>query len=222
MLKVASIFSLSFFVVYATAQTNQQNLSPSGYNVDSLKDIYGQNKRFLKEYELQTLIALSYYPELADENIRFTYGSINSTAQTTVTVGSIFKRLDKHYIIIINNDIKKTGMLLSDAPFDGQVALIAHELAHVIDFKDRGFFEMLWWGISYLIVKPRMKIEIEADIITIHHGLGWPLLSWTDFVLNHSTANRKYIKMKRSKYLSTNEIVTFTRKYENADSTERK
>ena len=185
-----------------------------GYNLDSLKLIYGQNKHLLKEYELQTLIALSYYPELTDEHIWFTYGSINSTAQTTVTLGSIFKKINKQYIIIINNDIKKTGLLLSDAPFDAQVALIAHELSHVTDFYDRGLFDMVWWGISYLIVRHRMKIEIRADEITIHHGLGLQLYEWTDFVLNHSSANRRYLKMKKSKYLQPDEILFYKKKYE--------
>ena len=210
------------FAISPKAQFNKQTRLSSEYNIDSLKIKYGQNKQLLKEYELQTLIALSYYPELSDENIRFVYDAISSTAQTTVTLGSIFKRLNKHYIIIINNDIIKTGVLLSDAPFDAQVALIAHELAHVTDFDDRGFFYMIWWGLSYLVVKQRIRIEIKADIITIDHGLGWQLLSWTDFILNHSTANRRYLKMKRSKYLSTSEIIRFTKKYESKDSTERK
>ncbi len=210
------------FAISPKAQVNKQTQLSSEYNIGSLKIKYGQNKQLLKEYELQTLIALSYYPELSDENIRFVYDAINSTAQTTVTLGSIFKRLNKHYIIIINNDIRKTGVLLSDAPFDAQVALIAHELAHVTDFDDRGFFDMVWWGLSYLVVKQRIRIEIKADVITIDHGLGWQLLSWTDFILNHSTANRRYLKMKRSKYLSTSEIIRFTKKYESKDSTERK
>ena len=89
----------------------------------------------------------------------------------------------------------------SDAPFDAQVAVIGHELAHVVDFKSRGFFDMAWWGITYLFVKQRTKIEKGQIRSTIQHGLGWPLYHWADFVLNQSTANKHYKKMKRTKYM---------------------
>jgi len=215
------IFFILLLVVIADnikAQSDSATTFSPDYNIDSLKKNYGQNKELLKEYELQTLSALSYYPELSEENIRFTYGAINSTAQTTVTVGSILKKINKQYIIIINNDLKKTGLLLSDASFNEQVALIGHELAHVVDFQDRGFFDMVWWGISYLIVKQRTRIEIRADLTTIRHGLGWPLYQWADFVLNHSSANRRYLKMKRTKYLQPNEMLEYMKKYENSNN----
>ena len=106
-MKTFFIIFLIAFVNYTNAQSNSSASLSQDYNIDSLKKNYGQNKELLKEYELQTLIALSYYPELSDENIRFKYGHINSTAQTTVTLGSIFKKINKQYIIIINDDLKK-------------------------------------------------------------------------------------------------------------------
>lgn len=174
--------------------------------------MYGEKKHMLKKYELQTLIALSYYPELLNEHIRFEYTDINSTAQTTVTFGSIFKKINKQYIIFINDDIKRTGILLSDAPFDAQVAVLGHELAHVTDFKTRSFFDMVWWGISYLVVKQRTRIEIRTDQSTILHGLGWPLYNWADFVLNHSRANKRYKRVKETKYMQPYEILEYISK----------
>lgn len=174
--------------------------------------MYGIKKQLLKKYELQTLIALSYYPELLNEHIRFEYSEFNSTAQTTVTFGSIFKKINKQYVVFINDDIMKTGLLLSDAPFDAQVAVLGHELAHVTDFKTRGFFDMVWWGLSYLVVKQRTRIETRADESTIRHGLGWPLYSWADFVLNHSRANKRYKRIKETKYMQPDEILEYIKK----------
>src|SRR6185312_11291138 len=108
----------------------------------------------------------------------------------------------------INANKEKTGMLLSHAPFDAQVALIAHELPHAIDFKKRSFLGMAWWGASYLFMKQRTKIEKRADETAIERGLGLQLYHWADFVLNHSTANKHYLKMKENKYLSPDEILT--------------
>ncbi|MEO8764693.1 MAG: hypothetical protein ABI416_10420 [Ginsengibacter sp.] len=167
----------------------------------------------LKHFELQTLIALSYYPELINEHIRFKYADINSSGQTTVTFGSIFKKINKQYIIFINNNILRTGFLLHDAPFDAQVAMLGHELAHVADFKGRGFFDMVWWGLNYLVVKQRTLIEIRTDASTIRHGLGWPLYSWSDFVLNHSNASKRYKKMRETKYMHPDEIIEYMNKH---------
>ena len=160
----------------------------------------------------KALLALSYYPELLNEHIRFEYSDINSTAQTTVTFGSIFKKINKQYIIFINNNIMRTGILLSDAPFDAQVAVLGHELAHVADFDSRSFFDMVWWGLSYLVVKQRTRIEVRTDKSTILHGLGWPLYYWADFVLNNSKANKRYKRIKETKYMLPYEILEYMQK----------
>ncbi|MEP6951460.1 MAG: hypothetical protein ABI863_19375 [Ginsengibacter sp.] len=209
------IFLIFFLVPISdnlSAQSDSASFFSLHYNIDSLRKMYGEKKHMLKKYELQTLIALSYYPELLNEHIRFEYTDINSTAQTTVTFGSIFKKINKQYIIFINDDIKRTGILLSDAPFDAQVAVLGHELAHVTDFKTRSFFDMVWWGISYLVVKQRTRIEMRTDQSTILHGLGWPLYNWADFVLNHSRANKRYKRVKETKYMQPYEILEYISK----------
>jgi hypothetical protein len=213
LLKPFFIFFLAAISYNLSAQPDSANLLPLHYNTDSLKEIYGIRKQLLKEYELQILIALSYYPELLNEHIRFEYSDINSTARTTVAFGSIFKKINKQYIIFINDDETETGLLLSDAPFDAQVAVLGHELAHVADFKTRSFFDMVWWGLSYLVVKQRTKIELRTDKSTIRHGLGWPLYYWADFVLNHSSANERYKRIRETKYMQPDEIFEYINKH---------
>jgi len=213
LLKIFFIFFLCKISYALSAQPGSTDSLPIHYNIDSLKKIYGVKKNLLNAFELQTLIALSYYPELLNEHIRFTYARINGTAQTTVTFGSIFKKIDKQYIVFINDDIKKTGLLLTDASFDAQVAVLGHELAHVADFKTRSFFDMIWWGLNYLVVKQRAKIETRTDKSTIRHGLGWPLYFWSDFVLNHSKASERYKRIRETKYMKPNEILEYMKKH---------
>lgn len=196
-----------------SAQVDSANSYPLRYNIDSLKNMYGNKKQLLKEYELQTLIALSYYPELVNTHIKFKYSEINSTARTTVTFGSIFKKINKHYIILVNDDRETTGVVLSDAPYDAQIAVIGHEFAHVTDFKSRSFFDMILWGFKYLFVKQQTTIEIRADKLTIRHGLGWPLYYWADFLLNHSKANKHYKRIKETRYMQPDEILEFMYKH---------
>ncbi len=191
------------------AQNDRGLNTQSKGNIDSLKIIYGRHKHLLKEFEMQSLTALSCYPELWNENIIFKYKGLNSSAQTTMAFGSIFKKTDKRYIIYINNDSTKTGVLLNYAPYNAQVAVIGHELAHVVDFRGRGFFDLALWGLKYLFVKTSTKIERKTDRITILHGLGWPLYYWADFILNQSTANKHYKKIKEKKYMHPDEILQY-------------
>lgn len=206
MAKIIILFLLYGFIISVPAHAGIDKDSIPMFNSDSLNQVYGKNKQLLNEYELPSLIALSYFPELIHEHIKFKLSGINSTAMTTVSFISVFKKINKQYIIYINDKIRKTGMLLKQAPFDAQVAAIAHELAHVMDFKNRSFFGMAWWGANYLFTKHISKIERDADKMVIKYGLGWPLYSWADFVLNHSTSNKHYLKMKQNRYLLPHEI----------------
>ena len=209
------IFLLIFlygFTVAINAQPICSNKAIPSLNIDSLNNIYGKNKKILKEYELTSLIALSYFPELTDDHIKFKFSSINSTARTTLTFLSLFKKMNKQFMIYINDDIQNTGMLLCLLPFDAQVAVIAHELAHVVDFKNRNFSGMIRWGANYLFEKDIAKIEKDADKMVIEHGLGWQLYHWADFVLNHSASNKHYLKIRKERYLSPNEIKEYISK----------
>lgn len=192
--------------MHANAQPFAGTSPDLDFNADSLMKIYGKHKQLLKEYELPSLIALSYFPELINSRIKFKSAGINSTAVTTVNFISIFKKVNKQYIISINDNIRKTGILLDQAPFDAQVGVIAHELAHVMDFKSRSFFGMAFWGVRYLFVKQRTRIEKRADELVIRRGLGPELYLWADFVLHHPTIRKHYLKIKQTRYLLPDEI----------------
>ena len=201
------LFLVSIFLGTQAFSQGVNTVSPAGMNKDSLKNIYGNNKHFISGYELQSLIALSYYPELKETEITFRLVNIESIAKTTITFFSIFNSAEKHFIIYINSNKNRTGMLLIDAPFTAQVGAIGHELAHVANFRKKSLAGMVWWGINYLSKKHMIKIERETDISTIAHGLGIELYSFVDFVLNSSSANENYKKFKRLHYLSPAEIM---------------
>ena len=201
------LFLVSIFLGTQAFSQGVNTTSPVGMNKDSLKNIYGNNKHFISGYELQSLIALSYYPELKETEITFRLVNIESIAKTTITFFSIFNSAEKHFIIYINSNKNRTGMLLIDAPFTAQVGAIGHELAHVANFSKKSLAGMVWWGINYLSKKHRIKIERKTDISTIAHGLGIELYSFVDFVLNSSSANEDYKKFKRLHYLSPAEIM---------------
>jgi hypothetical protein len=210
----------SFFVTgycLISLQLYSQNIpaiSAFDYNKDSLIKIYGRNKIFIPQYELQCLTALSFYPELIDVKINFIPADKESTAKTTIAFLSILKSNDKHYIIYINNNKSKNGLLLQDASFNAQVGAIGHELAHVTNFKRKNFLQMCFWGIKYIFKKLKLRIENNTDISTIKHGLGYQLYDFVDFVLNHSSATESYKIFKKKNYLSPDQILQYIKKYQ--------
>ncbi len=207
------IFFINLFCFLSSTISAQHILSATEYNKDSLIKIYGCRKNFIPEYELQSLVALSFYPELINTKISFRLAHKKSIAKTTFTFFSILNSSDKHFIICINNNKSNTGFTLRDAPFNAQVGAIGHELAHVLDFKKKNMLQMAVWGFTYLNKKQQIKIERKTDVVTIQHGLGRQLYGFVDFALNHSTANVGYKTFKRKYYLSPQEILHYINQY---------
>ena len=195
-----------FFITLQLSAQNLRKLEAADYNADSLRKIYGLNKKFIPILELQSLIALSHYPELINTTITFRMADKESIAKTTFTFFSVFKKKNKHFIIYLNNKKENTGFTLEEAPFNAQIGAIAHELAHVADFKKKNFFETAWWAIQYLNKKNRIRLERQTDALTVKHTLGWQLYDFVDFIMNGSFANEQYKTFKYTYYLHLNEI----------------
>lgn len=180
---------------------------PEDYNKDSLNKIYGKRKVFIPGLELASLIALSFYPELKDSRITFKLAKKESTAKTTFTFGSFFNTADKHFIIYINKQKGITGFMFNDLPFNGQIGAIGHELAHVADFNAKGFFGIVWWGISYLSEKKRISIEKATDRSEIKHGLGSQLYEFGSFINNSEFITDSYRSFRKKYYLNTEDVL---------------
>lgn len=175
---------------------------------DSLENLFKETKIVPADLSLQTYLALLYYPELKNTQILFKYKSIKTTMACKPTLASMFKLKNRKYIIAINNTHKKSfgGIFIEDVPFNCQIGLIGHELAHIIDYEHLGFWGILWRAIDILIDKSRMNYEKSIDKITINSGLGWQLLDWSDYVLNRSKASDHYKEFKAKNYLQPQEI----------------
>jgi hypothetical protein len=175
-------------------------------DLDSLKKLYGENKSFISSYEKQSLIALSYYPELQMVHIEFIFGNINTTMSCRPTFKSMLYG-ERHYQIFINNNPEFEGILLQDVPFNAQIGVIGHEFAHVFDYETRSFTGVLQRGLNYLTRNGKKTYERSIDKLTIQKGLGWQLYDWADFSMYKSEkATDKYKDFKRDIYMSPEEI----------------
>ncbi|MEO0473096.1 MAG: hypothetical protein AAF206_26005 [Bacteroidota bacterium] len=178
-------------------------------DMDTLQMNYGQNKVFIDQYKKVSLVALSYYPELKETDIEFVHQKLNTTLAARPKMGSVFKKAGKRkYQIFINNH-ESCEIPLDAAPFNAQVGVIGHELAHIVDYEKRNTNKIFGAGLSYATRQSKASFEKQTDRITIEHGLGWQLHHWADFVLKYSKANDKYLAFKERIYLTPKQILTY-------------
>ncbi len=197
-----SLFNFLIFSFICSTSVFANTLS-----FEQMKKVYGHKKTIIREIEAPAIIALSFYPELKNTSIRFEYKKIATTMSTLPDVNSMFKK-NRSYIIYINSDVKSTGgVALSELNIKQQVGIIAHELAHVLDFENRSNLSIVQCGIFYKCSENyHQKLERATDEMVINKGLGNELYDFTNYVINFSNASREYIQFKKKNYLLPEEI----------------
>jgi len=190
-----------------------QEVSPEHF--DSLQHAFGYKKQLPEGYELQALYALCHFPELREVPIRF----YRSDSDISLLSQPAFESLllpwrERSYNVIIDTvKIKENGWkeptLLRNIPFNGQVGVLGHELAHIMAYLDKRGLELLWMGPKYLL-SPSFREELEnaTDRRTIEHGLGYQLLAWSE-----STRLTKNREGKGRLYLSPTQIQYIMEEY---------
>lgn len=174
---------------------------------DSLHKKYSNKKKITSDCELQTLIALSYYPELENTKIKFKHKKIKSTAQARPTILSSFRNKKKRkYLIILNKNEKHDAPLYSEFTFNAKIGLIGHELAHISKFTKTGFFKLISEGIKYRKKEFKSSFEKDTDKRTIEHGLGWQVYDFASQLHANPGVPDSYKEYKLNMYYSSREI----------------
>ncbi len=177
----------------------------SEVEIDSLKRHYGENKIFVEEFLEPTLIALSYYPELRESPIEFKYSSEATTMAARPKPLSMFWR--RRYVVVINNRDDFDGVQLKDIPFNAQIGIIGHELAHIAHYQRHNFSGVVGILMRYSSKSRKPLFEKEIDRATIERGLGWQLYDWARYILDEeSGGSQEYREFKRTHYLTPKEI----------------
>ncbi len=173
--------------------------------VDSLLVLYGSNKVFVDEFLEPTLIALSYYPELKSTKIEFKFSKEATTMAARPKPSSMFWK--RKYLVVINNKEEFEGIHLDDVPFNAQIGIIGHELAHIADYQNHNFFGVAGILFRYSSKRRKPLFEKEIDLATIERGLGWQLYDWAQYSLSpEGGASEEYREFKRSHYLTAEQI----------------
>nr|WKN37066.1 hypothetical protein K4G66_32365 [Tunicatimonas sp. TK19036] len=170
------------------------------------------NKVIPGEMEKVILTALSYYPSLKDTRIHFIYKEDirKSVMQAQPKVSTLFRGKSKRtYVIKISRYLKlnSESLDITTLPFEVLVGWIAHELGHIIDYKDRSGLAMIGFGAKYWLFENFLKdAERRADLFALDHGLGDMIMETKNFVLNHADIPDSYKERIKRLYMSPEEF----------------
>ncbi len=182
-----------------------------------LLEEYGNNKTLPPGYELQTLIALSHYPELKNIRIRFILADVGIPLSSRPHWSSMLRSAgNREYKVIIDTELEgsRQALLLKNQPFNAQIGIIGHELAHTVYYLERSFFGILADAACQLSTC-RVGFERATDTRLIHYGLGWQRYDHALFVRSKPTSNPATAASSPSPggaYMSPNELMSIMEK----------
>lgn len=172
------------------AQTPIKDIALRTFNLLEYQQEFGSNKILPKGFEKQTLLALSYFPELKDIHIEFRLTNDLTPLASRPTIWSTFQKPSKrHYIISISTKSKGIldSILLGNLNYNAQVGVLAHELSHVADYHTKNIWQFIRLGFGLFSTKYMDAFEYNTDQLCINHGAGFQLLAWSENVRQYFT-----------------------------------
>lgn len=136
---------------------------------------HGNNKELPPGFELQALLALSHYPALRDVRIRFVVDDVDIPLSSRPHWASMLRAAkNRTYLVVIDSQREngRQALLLANQPFNAQVGIIGHELAHTVYYLERSFFGIVGDALCQL-GDCRVAFERATDKRLIEYGLGW-------------------------------------------------
>jgi hypothetical protein len=173
------------------------------------------NKLIPTEVSLAVQKALSFFPELDNYSIEFVFKKQLKTCvmQAQPKIKTIFsKKENRHYKVIMSRNLlmKDTTMILEQLPFDILVGWFAHELGHIMDYKERTSMNLISFGFNYLTSTPFLKrSERKADSYAVKHGLAVQLIQTKNYILYKSDFTAAYKSKIEELYPSPEDITAW-------------
>ncbi len=184
-----------------------------------LLEQYGQNKTLPTGYEMQALLALAHYPELVDQPIDFIIQEAWIPLSSRPSPWTLlFPWLERRYLVVISSksiDFLEP-ILLHNLPFNEQVGVLGHELAHSVYYLDKSALQMTGIAYNYTKASFQKTFERATDKRAIAHGLGFQLYDYAVFVRKAFQQPEKMpesVDEAEDNYLSPQEILEEMKKY---------
>jgi len=142
------------------------------------------------QFEKPAKEALLKYPELQNVKLKFVSVEKSKLAhQALPYTFSIFRsRKNRKYKIIIASDQcgELDSTLFKNLDYKSQVGVLAHELAHILDYVNSSGIRIITKGISYKLSKKfRKSYERKTNIEAMRRGFTQEILSWSNEVYTY-------------------------------------
>jgi hypothetical protein len=172
-----------------------------------------ENKRIPPAILEEVRFTISHFPELSNNPIDFVFttGMKRSFMQAQPRWEGLFRHGSKRaYLIKIAPVFHLQGLSIpvEELPKDVLTGWLAHELGHIMDYRGRSGFSLLYFGLAYLVSKRfLMNAERIADTQAINHGLGEYILSTKYFILRNANISEKYRQRIDRLYMSPDAVM---------------
>jgi hypothetical protein len=151
-----------------------------------LKKAFSANKIIPAKYEAVILKALSCYPELKKIPIEFRLREAHPVpyGTTPVLTNVLMPHSKRKYIVsLLENASPPTEQaLFKNLPEEAQLGVLGHELGHVLQFTELGVPSMIKRALGTNSSSEVRRLEREADISAIEHGLGFELYTHARYI----------------------------------------
>lgn len=138
--------------------------------------------------------------------------------QAQPQISNLFNgKKNRGYFIFLSRKVRIEEEFFSveEVPKEVLIGWLGHELGHIVDYKERSAFELVFFGFQYISSRTFLKeAERIADTYAVHHGMGDYILATKNFILNNSHLSEEYKNRIRNLYLSPDEIVVLVNELE--------
>ncbi len=168
----------------------------------------------------EALAALRYYPSLVTTPIEFKFKRRlrKSIMKAQPLWKSIFmSRKKRAYVILVSESFKIGDELFmtKNLASDILIGWFGHELGHIKDYQQRNGFNLLGFGLRYLLSKKFIRhAEQTADSFAVSRGMASYILSAKEFILHQASIDDKYRSRIKELYLSPDEILLLAKELE--------
>ncbi len=175
--------------------------------------IFIGNSEWTKQEQDLCYMAINSFENIDSTKIIFKKANIPCQGQAQPLLRTILRRPDKRtYVVKVQDCNHKNPLCFSILPDSAKIGLIGHELAHIIDYKTKNFFQITATGIRYTLSKKyKTKLEYQTDSLTIISNMGAEKLVFYKFITSSGLADDQYLRRIRKYYMNSEDIVRIMR-----------
>lgn len=196
------VLCLAVTMMGNTLMSNAQSKNP--YNI-VYKNVESEAIRdaFMK--------VVSRYPSLKNYKIILKQQKIKSStmqAQPVVGFKSLFHGIKRYRIKLAMYVRDSDEILVSSLPENVLVGWFAHELGHVVDYQPYTSWQMIKYGVKYVMSRKfRKTAEYSADYIAIANGFHEEIIEAKRYILENDFVNEEYKAKIQEYYMSIEDVI---------------